>query len=86
MSIKDLNPKALFFVFILLPLIGRTALEGAQTTLYCCTADIASGKFYNNCAEDKTTAASYDEELAKGLWELSESLIAESYKKRQIQK
>jgi NAD(P)-dependent dehydrogenase (short-subunit alcohol dehydrogenase family) len=81
-NFKKLTPATLLFGLIILPLIGRTPEQGAQTVLYCCMADAASGKYYNNCKEQMSSKETSDENLARQLWDYSESLLEESIKKR----
>eukprot|EP01122_Echinamoeba_exundans_P016851 TRINITY_DN8677_c0_g1_i1.p1 TRINITY_DN8677_c0_g1~~TRINITY_DN8677_c0_g1_i1.p1 ORF type:complete len:329 (-),score=57.51 TRINITY_DN8677_c0_g1_i1:33-1019(-) len=81
-NFKKLTPGALLFGLVILPLIGRTCEQGAQTVLYCSMADIPSGKYYSDCKEQKSSQQTYDEKLAEQLWGYSESLLEEADKKR----
>jgi len=57
----------------------QTPLEGASTAVYLATAPEAggvTGKYFYKKEPILSSKASYDEELAKGLWNLSEQMIA----------
>jgi retinol dehydrogenase 12 len=52
----------------------RTPEGGAATSIYLASApavDGVSGKYFSNCKEARSSAASYDEEAARRLWEIS---------------
>ena len=52
--------------------------KGAATGLYIATAkelENTSGKYFKNKREVQSTKISYDLEVAKRLWELSEAMI-----------
>jgi retinol dehydrogenase 12 len=52
--------------------------QGAKTTLYCATsADVATdnGLYYDECRVKEPSALAHDVELARELWERSESFI-----------
>ena len=58
--------------------IGQTPLEGAQTSIYLATSpDVEgiSGKYYANKHPVKSSAASYDQEAARRLWDISLELV-----------
>jgi NAD(P)-dependent dehydrogenase (short-subunit alcohol dehydrogenase family) len=59
-----------FFPFI--SLFVKSPKRGAKTPIYCASSpDIegVSGKYFKNRKESKSVKASYDEELAKKLWD-----------------
>ena len=61
-----------FFPFI--SLFVKSPKRGAKTSIYCASSsDIegASGKYFKKRKEAKSVKASYDEELAKHLWDIS---------------
>ena len=61
-----------FFPFI--SLFVRSPKRGAKTPIYCASSpDIegVSGKYFKKRKEAKSVKASYDEELAKQLWDVS---------------
>jgi NAD(P)-dependent dehydrogenase (short-subunit alcohol dehydrogenase family) len=59
--------------------IGRaTAHELAQSTVYAATSpdlEGASGRFFINSRQARSSKASYDEALAERLWTVSERLV-----------
>lgn len=64
-----------FFPFI--SLFVKSPKRGAKTSIYCASSpeiEGVSGKYYKKRKEAKSVKASYDEELAKKLWELSVKL------------
>ena len=64
-----------FFPFISLFVIGPK--RGAKTSIYCASSpDVEgeSGKYYKKRKEAKSGKISYDEELARKLWEISAKL------------
>lgn len=64
-----------FFPFI--SLFVRSPKRGAKTSIYCASSpDIEgiSGKYFKKRKEKKSVKASYDEELAKELWDVSVEL------------
>ncbi len=64
-----------FFPFI--SLFVRSPKRGAKTPIYCASSpDIEgiSGKYFKKRKEKKSVKASYDEELAKELWDVSVEL------------
>jgi len=68
------------FVKYFFPFIGlfmRSPKRGAKTSIYCASSpDIegVSGKYFKKRKEAKSVKASYDEELAKHLWNISVEL------------
>jgi hypothetical protein len=56
---------------------SRSPLNGAQTSLYCALApQIAGGKYYYNCREEKTSEFAKDTQLAEKLWQYSVEIVA----------
>jgi hypothetical protein len=49
-------------------LIMTTAEEGAQTQLYCATANAISGQYYQNCEPKETNSDAQDAAAAERLW------------------
>ncbi|MGB0932274.1 MAG: SDR family oxidoreductase [Chitinophagales bacterium] len=61
-----------------LPIFSISEQKGAATSLYAATSPTLqgiSGKYLKDCKIIKSTKQSYDEQTAKKLWELSESLL-----------
>lgn len=59
-------------------LIGKTPLQGAQTTIYCAVDESlanVTGKYFSDCAIKEESKAAQDDEAAKKLWEVSEKLV-----------
>jgi len=64
-----------FFPFI--SLFVRSPKRGAKTPIYCASSpgiEGISGKYFKKRKEKKSVKASYDEELAKELWDVSVEL------------
>ena len=62
----------------------KSALQGAQTTLYCALVDhdkLVPGAYYSDCKTKKPNKAALNEENWKRLWEVSENLIKEKVAK-----
>lgn len=60
-------------------LLIKSPSSGCQTVVYCAVSEDLEGKsggYYGNCKEEPWTESSKDENAAKKLWELSESLTA----------
>ena len=58
---------------------GKTALQGAQTSLYCALEDLdklKAGGYYKDCKLATENKLVKDEENAKKLWDITEKLIA----------
>jgi hypothetical protein len=56
----------------------QTPLEGASTAIYLATSEEAegvTGKYFCNKKPIKSSKLSYDKELAKRLWNVSEKLV-----------
>ena len=56
----------------------KTPFHGAQTTLYCCLEDKIeheSGYYYTSCAKVDPSRDAQNEEDAKKLWDISETLV-----------
>lgn len=56
----------------------RTPKVGAQTTVYCAVEESLaeeSGYYYNDCHRTEPAANAKDDEAARRLWDLSESLV-----------
>lgn len=61
-----------------IPFLLRSPEEGARTLVYAASAqELArvSGRFYLRCRERLTKPITYDSEVARRLWEVSESLL-----------
>lgn len=59
-------------------LVGKSAENGAQTTNYLAISpqvDGVSGKYFKEKQEVRSSSLSYDIEVAKRLWEVSEELV-----------
>jgi retinol dehydrogenase 14 len=59
---------------------GSTPERGAEPIVYLAAspevADV-SGRYFDRCTETRSSAASYDEEAARRLWEVSERLVGQ---------
>ena len=67
------------WLWILNKPILRSVERGAKTSVYLATSDFGgkiSGKYFKNCKEVKSSKASYNEELARKLWDLSSKLTS----------
>jgi len=75
---RDSNARSRWiFHSIIVPLIGKTAWEAAQTSIHCAISpdsDSMGGKYFGNCEEEKSCESSYNEETAQKLWSVSEQL------------
>ena len=61
--------------------VAKTPFYGAQTTIYCCLAEnLQSGKYYDNCKEEKLVSKALLVEDQEKLWDLSERLVNQSNK------
>ncbi|KAB5586759.1 hypothetical protein PHYPO_G00005250 [Pangasianodon hypophthalmus] len=52
----------------------KTAVQGAQTTIYCAVApelETESGNYYSDCAPASCSSAAMDDDMAQRLWDLS---------------
>jgi NAD(P)-dependent dehydrogenase (short-subunit alcohol dehydrogenase family) len=61
--------------------IGISAEQGAQTSLYLATSPEVSeisGKYFVNCKETRSSHRSYDMALQQRLWQVSEELTQQS--------
>lgn len=59
-------------------LLGKTPLQGAQTTIHCAVDESlanVTGKYLSDCAIKEESKAAQDAEAAKKLWEVSEKLV-----------
>ncbi|XP_072020882.1 retinol dehydrogenase 12-like [Amphiura filiformis] len=55
-------------------LLGKTIVEGAQTTIYCAVEEsivTSSGSFFRDCALQEVWPHAQDQDVAKRLWEFS---------------
>ena len=58
-------------------LVGKSPKQGAQTTIHCAVAEGIerdSGLYFSDCAIQESSQESYDEGVAKKLWDLSEQM------------
>ena len=56
--------------------VAKTPFEGAQTTIYCALAeDLGTGKYFNDCKEDRVGEAALSVQDQERLWALSEKLV-----------
>ncbi len=71
---KKVNPLLTPVINVVVQRIGQPPLEGAQTSIYLATSpelEGVTGKYYADCKAVHSSAASYDLEAAKRLWEVS---------------
>jgi len=67
----------------MLSVFQKSALEGAQTSLYCVLEDfdkLKAGRYYVNCKVAEEAPQAKKEEDMKRLWDVSEKLIGEKVK------
>lgn len=67
------------WLWILNKPILRSVKSGANTPVYLAASDFGrknSGKYFKNCKEVRSSKASYNEELARKLWDLSSILTS----------
>lgn len=63
---------------VLMKLFMRSPKKGAQTSIYCATADIAeNGTYFEKSKQRHTTRLAQDEALARELWDWSERWVAQ---------
>jgi NAD(P)-dependent dehydrogenase (short-subunit alcohol dehydrogenase family) len=58
-------------------IFARTPERGAQTSIYLASSpevEGVTGKYFSDCKAVQSSALSYDEELAKELWQVSMEL------------
>ncbi|HET8933677.1 MAG TPA: SDR family NAD(P)-dependent oxidoreductase [Polyangiales bacterium] len=58
---------------------AKSIEQGAATTVYCATSPELSdvgGKYYRDCHEHRMSRAASDADLAKRLWDLTETFVA----------
>ncbi|XP_068236723.1 retinol dehydrogenase 12-like [Palaemon carinicauda] len=67
------------FFRLLVPFLGKTEVQGAQTVVYLAAAEetgAITGKFFEDCKISSTADALLkNDELAKQVWEASETLV-----------
>lgn len=80
---RHIKSKILLSAFdILSPLLMKSVVQGAQTSIYCAVEDGIekySGLYFSDCAVTKSSKVSHDEGIAKKLWELSENLTGVTF-------
>lgn len=65
-------------LFLVSWLFFKSPEEGAETPLYlACSPDVANvtGKFFSNCKEEVLLSKATDDDVAKQLWDLSETMV-----------
>ena len=75
----------MYFAFINGFKLTKTPLQGAQTTIYCAVSEEmegVTGKYLADCKITKTlNPQAEDDQLAERLWEVSEMLTQDLYRK-----
>lgn len=69
-------------VNLLADLIGKNAVEGAQTSIYLASSpEVAgvTGKYFSDCEPQDSSPATYDLSQAQRLWDLSEEMTGFNY-------
>lgn len=57
-------------------LILLSPVEGAQTQIFCCTAEeVESGHYYRRCKQDKHSPQLNDEKVSQALWEQTQNWL-----------
>jgi NAD(P)-dependent dehydrogenase (short-subunit alcohol dehydrogenase family) len=62
--------------------LGKSVPEGAKTSVYCASStelDNITGKYFNNSKTEKSAKVTYDQEIRKRLWKISEELTGIKY-------
>jgi retinol dehydrogenase-12 len=62
----------------LVKVIGKTAKQGAQTSIHCATSDDIpnhNGAYFDNCRVAQSSVEAQDEKSAERLWEVSSKLV-----------
>ena len=62
----------------LVKVIGKTAKQGAQTSIHCATSDDVlnqNGAYFDNSRVAQSSAEARDEKSAERLWEISSKLV-----------
>ncbi len=63
-------------------MLGKSISEGAKTSVYCASSpdlENVTGKYFNNSNSEKSAEITYDEQIRKKLWEISERLTGVTY-------
>ena len=63
-------------------IVGKSPEQGAQTNIYCAVQEgieSESGMYFSDCAVKKSSTQSYDEGMAKKLWEMSEEMTGVTF-------
>ncbi len=76
------NTKNIFYKFManIIKLFGLSSKEGAETSIYLASDELIShvtGQYFDKCRPIKSSEISYDHQLGKRLWHLSEKIINE---------
>ena len=74
-----------FYPIILL--VFKTVKHGAQTSIYCALSpdlNNVSGRYFADCAEQKTSKHAMNDEDAKRLWEVSQNIVDSFTRKSKI--
>jgi NAD(P)-dependent dehydrogenase (short-subunit alcohol dehydrogenase family) len=75
---KKVNPWLTPLIFPVVQRLAKPALEGAQTSIYLATSpdlEGVTGKYYTGQHPVRSSAASYDLDAARRLWEVSLQLV-----------
>lgn len=71
-------PRIIHALWHLLP-VGRPAVEGAQSAIYCASApekELVDGGYYYDCKIAPRAAVARDDALAEKLWRISETWVS----------
>ncbi|XP_047540392.1 retinol dehydrogenase 12-like [Vanessa atalanta] len=75
---NNFNPHVKGVLFLIIDLLYKTPLEGAQTIIHLCVSpklDNETGSYYMDCKKVSPSKAAEDEDLAERLWHKTLSLI-----------
>ena len=64
----------------IIKLFGLSSKEGAETSIYLASDELTShitGQYFYKCRPIKSSENSYDHQLGKRLWHLSEKIVNE---------
>ena len=66
------------FISLLGVFVGKTPLQGAQTTIYCAVSEEmegVTGKFVVDCKIRKPNREALNDEICERLWKISTELV-----------
>jgi NAD(P)-dependent dehydrogenase (short-subunit alcohol dehydrogenase family) len=79
----------LMFNYVIVPLFGQPIRRAVESILYVALSEKVAdkgGTYWGHCQEEKSSPDSYDAEVSKRLWEMSEKLTATAENKNTSEK